>query len=153
MRHYETIYILNPNLADEQYQEARDKFGKIIEREKGVLIRTEEWGTQKLAYNVKKFERGTYVLVEYCGNPGLTAELERELKLDDRILLYQTVKLSDKADPEALLLREEEARKARETKETESAAEVKTDEEGGDKTEAEEKADSSSQGGVSDGVQ
>lgn len=113
MRHYETIYIVNPNLVDETYQEVIAKFNGLIEKEKGVIVKVDEWGTQKMAYDVKKFDKGSYVLVEYCGLSTLTAELERDLKLDDRILLYQTVKLADEVDPEELLLKEEEARKAR----------------------------------------
>ena len=113
MRHYETIYIINPNLVDETYQEVIAKYNGLIEREKGILIKVDEWGTQKMAYDVKKFDKGSYVLVEYCGQSTLTAELERDLKLDDRILLYQTVKLADEVDPEELLLKEEEVRKAR----------------------------------------
>lgn len=113
MRHYETIYIINPNLVDDTYQEVISKYNDIIEKEKGVLIKVDEWGTQKMAYDVGKFDRGSYVLIEYCGLSGLTAELERYLKLDDRILLYQTVKLADTVDPEELLLKEEEAKKAR----------------------------------------
>lgn len=113
MRHYETIYIINPNMVDDTYQEVISKYNDIIEKEKGVLIKVDEWGTQKMAYDVGKFDRGSYILIEYCGLPGLTAELERYLKLDDRILLYQTVKLADTVDPEELLLKEEETKKAR----------------------------------------
>ncbi len=114
MRHYETIYIINPNMVDDTYQEVIAKYNDIIEKEKGILVKVDEWGTQKMAYDVGKFDRGSYVLIEYCGLSGLTAELERYFKLDDRILLYQTVKLADTIDPEELLLKEEEAKKARE---------------------------------------
>ena len=52
MRHYETIYIVNPNLSQEEYQEVLKRYTGLIERSKGVLIKTEEWGTQRLAYEV-----------------------------------------------------------------------------------------------------
>ena len=106
MRNYETIYITNPNLSEDEYKESINKFNTLIEKQKGVIIRTEEWGKQKLAYELKKFDTGTYVLVNYCGDPGVPAELERSLKLDDRILLYQTVKLADEVDPQELILKE-----------------------------------------------
>jgi len=108
MRHYETIYIVDPNLSDEEYGEVIKKFNNLIEKQKGVIIKTDEWGSQKLAYRVKKFDKGSYVLVDYCGNPGLTAELERDLKLDSRIIKYQTVNLADNVDPEELILKEKE---------------------------------------------
>ena len=62
----------------------------------------DEWGKKTLAYPVKKFDKGYYVLLQYCGEPGLLTELHRNFNLDDKILKYQTIKLSDNADPEAL---------------------------------------------------
>jgi small subunit ribosomal protein S6 len=115
MRHYETIFIVNPELVEDNLKEVITKFKDLIERLKGIIVNVQEWGTQKMAYAVRKFDKGSYVLVEYCGNPGLTAEFERGLKLDDRILLFQTVKLADSVDPQELLRKkeEEEAKKAR----------------------------------------
>lgn len=105
MRHYETIYIINPNLGDEDYHEIIAKVNNLIENQKGVLVKTQEWGKQRLAYAVRKFYYGFYVLVDFCAEPGVTAELERSLKLDDNILKYQTVKLADDADPQELILK------------------------------------------------
>jgi small subunit ribosomal protein S6 len=108
MRHYETIFIVNPELVEDNLKEVITKFKDLIERLKGIIVNVQEWGTQKMAYAVRKFDKGSYVLVEYCGNPGLTAEFERGLKLDDRILLFQTVKLADSVDPQELLRKKEE---------------------------------------------
>ena len=128
MKHYETIYIANPNLADEEYGEILTKFRDSVEKSRGVIIKTEEWGKQKLAYQLKKFDNGFYVLVEYCGEPGMTGELERNLKLDERVLKYQTVKLADKADPEALIQKERESREKSQLR-TAEASEEKMNEE------------------------
>jgi len=111
MRHYETIFIINPEISEEDYRGVVKKFSELVEKQKSVPIRLEEWGTQRLAYRVGKSDKGAYILLNYCGEPGVTAELERELKLDDRVLLYQTVKLADDVDPQELLLKETEARK------------------------------------------
>jgi small subunit ribosomal protein S6 len=102
MRHFETIYILKPDLAEEECKEAVSKFTRITEKNNGEIIRIDEWGPRVLAYQLKKYNKGYYVFSEYCGEPGLTQELERELKLDDRVLKYMTVKLGDKVDVEAL---------------------------------------------------
>ena len=110
MRHYETIFIVSPEMTDEDYKAVLDKFSNLIEKLKGVMIKVEEWGKQKLAYKVKKFDRGSFVLFDYCGESGLTAELGRDLKLDDRVIKYQTVKLADVVDPEELLQKEQEAK-------------------------------------------
>jgi len=129
MRHYETIYIVNPNLSDEDYHEIINKFNKLIENRKGVIIKTQEWGKQRLAYAINKFNNGFYVLVGFCADPGVTAELERNIKIDDRILKYQTIKIADNADPQELILKEKEASK--EIKETAADKEQDMDEEYG----------------------
>ena len=132
MRYYETLYLINPNLADEDYREVVIKFNDFVEKNKGVVIRVEEWGKKTLAYNVKKFDKGYYVLLQYCGEPVLIEKLQRDLKLDDRVLKYQTVKLSDNEDPEALKARAEEDRfKATKAMETEEETEPEEEAETG----------------------
>jgi small subunit ribosomal protein S6 len=137
MRHYETILIVNPTLGEEDYRETLNKFTNMIEKQKGVLVKVEEWGSQKLAYDVKKFEKGFFVLMDYCGMPGLTAEIERDLKLDERVLKYQTVKLADKVDPQELILKEREAKEkaAREEVQGPESTETVQEEEQTDSTE------------------
>jgi small subunit ribosomal protein S6 len=102
MRHYETLYLLNPDLPEDEYKAETAKFLEIIEKNKGEVIKTEEWGKRSLAYDIKKFDKGFYVLIDYCGEGGLISEIERSFKLDERVLKYQTLKLSDHADVEAL---------------------------------------------------
>jgi len=109
MRHYEIIYIINPNQSDDEFNEIVEKFNNLIVNQKGIIIKTQKWGKQRLAYTVKKYNNGFYVLVDFCANPGVTTELERNLNLDDRIIKYQTVKLAEKADPQELLEKEKEA--------------------------------------------
>ncbi len=103
MRHYEIIYIVNPNLNTDDYHELLKKYNDIIVNNKGVVIKTEEWGKQRLAYRIRKFYNGVYVYVEFCANAESIADLERNLKLDDNILKFQTVKLADHANPEELI--------------------------------------------------
>jgi small subunit ribosomal protein S6 len=109
MRHYETIFIVDPDLSDEDYQAALAKSNEAIEKQKGVVVKVQEWGKQRLAYPIKRKEKGSYVVVDYCGDGGTSAELERLLKLDDRILKAMTVKLEESVDPEELLRQEKEA--------------------------------------------
>ena len=110
MRYYETLYFMAPNLADEDYKEAIAKFNAAVGKHGGVPIKIDEWGKRTLAYEVKKFDRGFYVLMSYCGGPEAIAELKRELRLDDRVLKHQTVKLADNVDAEALRRAAEEER-------------------------------------------
>ena len=110
MRHYETIYIVNPNLSDEEVEQVNEKFKSLIDSQKGVVIKLQDWGKQRLAYDIKKYDKGSYFLVDFCADPGLTTDLARNLKLDERILKFQTVKLEDYADPQELIKQEEEKR-------------------------------------------
>ena len=137
MRYYETLYLINPNLGEEEYRDVVSKFNGLVEKNNGVIIKVHEWGKRSLAYSVKKYDKGYYVLLQYCGDPGTTKELERDLRLDDRTFKFQTVKLNDKADPEALKLEAEKARGSvrEESEETSALEETKVEE----KTESQER--------------
>jgi len=111
MRNYETIIIINPTLGEEDYKEVLKKYSTLVERQKGLLVRIEEWGVQRLAHAVKKFDKGAFVLMNYCGPSSVTSELERDLKLDDRIFRFQTVKIAEDVDPQELILKEKEKNK------------------------------------------
>ena len=98
-----------PDLADDVNAAVDEKFKTIVSSNGGSVLSYLPWGKKKLAYPVKKRSRGLYVLMEYCGGPELVAELERNMRLDERILKFITVKLDDRYDPE-----KEEALKAAE---------------------------------------
>jgi len=99
MKRYETIYVANPNLEDDALEEIVAKFSDIIEKKKGSIVKIDDWGKRKLAYEVKRFDKGHYVLLDFCGFPEVVTEVERNLKLDDRILKYMTVKIADDFEP------------------------------------------------------
>ena len=128
MRRYETIYIGNPNLDDEALKEVVAKFSDLIKKQKGFIIKIDEWGKRKMAYEVKRFDKGHYVLLDFCGLPEMVRELERNLKLDDRILKYSTVKIDEDVDPAELIVEEEKTEDRKENqveeKQIESAEEA-----------------------------
>ena len=127
MRYYETLYLINPDLVVDDYRDVVDKFNSLIEKNNGVIIKLDEWGKKTLAYDVKKFDKGYYVLLNYCGEPDTLTELRRNFKLDERVLKYQTIKLSNNADPEALKAKTEDG-KEEAHEETKPAAEVSPEE-------------------------
>ena len=100
------IYIINPNLDTESLSEVVDKFSDIITKLKGYVVKIRQWGKRKLAYEVKQFDKGYYVVCDFCGDPVTVNELERNLKLDDRVLQYITVKIDEDVDPEELMKQE-----------------------------------------------
>jgi small subunit ribosomal protein S6 len=93
MRKYETVFILQPDLGEDEVKSVTEKVESIITTLKGDMVRLENWGSRRLAYPIMKFNRGQYYYLRFDGSPELIAELERRLRLDDRVLRYQSVKL------------------------------------------------------------
>ncbi len=102
MRRYESVWVVDGDLPDEDVKATIDKFTRIIATQGGTLVDVDEWGRKKLAYKIKGATRGYYVLADFAGMPETVKELERNYRIDDRIIRYLTVKKSDKVDPEAL---------------------------------------------------
>jgi len=121
MRKYETFFIVDPDLTDEVNTAIDEKIQGVVTSNGGSIVSYVPWGKKKLAYPVKKRTRGHYILMEFASGPELVAELERNMRLDERVLKFITVKLDDRYDPE-----KEEARKAA------AARPLKEDEEGPD---------------------
>ena len=102
MRKYETIYIVQPDLGEEDIKALSEKVQNVITTLRGECLRLEDWGMRRLAYPLKKQARGRYFYLNFEGSPALIAELERRLRLDDKVLRYQSVKLDkDVAVPPA----------------------------------------------------
>jgi small subunit ribosomal protein S6 len=100
MRKYETFFIIDPDLPDEATAVVDNKVQSIVTANEGQVLAYSPWGKRKLAYAIGKRTRGLYVLMEYAGGPSLVAELERNMRLDERVLKFITVKLEDRFDPE-----------------------------------------------------
>ena len=92
-RMYETIYIVKPDLNDEENKALTTRINEVIEKMNGDVRKLEDWGVRKLAYRINKVARGRYMYLRSDGDAALIAELERRLRLDDRVIRYQTVKL------------------------------------------------------------
>ena len=75
MRRYESVWVVNGDLPDEEIKGTIDKFSRIISTQGGALVRLEEWGRKKLAYRIQGVTRGYYVMVDYAGTPATVKEL------------------------------------------------------------------------------
>ena len=102
MRRYESVWVVNGDLPDEDVKATIDKFTRILTGQEGILVGVEEWGRRKLAYKIQGIARGFYVLVDFAGTPATVKELERNYRIDDRIIRSTTTKKSDKVNLEAL---------------------------------------------------
>ena len=98
MKKYETIFILDPDLEDEKILSVVEKIKGIITQTQGEIIKVEDWGKRKLAYTVKKKLRGHYYLIHFSGSPALVAELERNFRVMDAVIKFQSVRLDEKHD-------------------------------------------------------
>ncbi len=100
MRRYETIIIMDPDLPAEKQEPVLKRVEETIAQQGGYLALSDDWGTRKLAYAIKKKERGHYIRFDFCGTGAVVNEIERFFRIDDSILKYMTVLLDKKADIE-----------------------------------------------------
>jgi len=100
-REYETIMIVHPNTQNDGVASLNDRLKTVIEGEGGTVLKVDNWGKRRLAYEIKNELRGIYLYWQFLGTPGLVDELERTLRLIDGVLRYQTVRIDEDVDPNA----------------------------------------------------
>ncbi len=97
MNHYETVFILNPVLSEEQIKETVKKYEDILISRDAKMIHKENWGLKKLAYPIQNKKSGFYHLFEYTVAGDAINKLEVEFRRDERIMRYLTVSLDKHA--------------------------------------------------------
>ncbi len=100
-REYETIFILRPDTNQEGIQTVNQRIRSIIDQMGGRLIKLDNWGKRKLAYEVKKQLKGIYLYWQFLGTSGVVEEIERNLRMLDSVIRYYTVKVDEDVNPEA----------------------------------------------------
>lgn len=112
-REYETIYVLRADVDPDAADRVATRVADVVSREKGKLVKVETWGRRRLAYPVNKQTRGIYYYLKFVGQGGLVAELERNLRMLDTVMKFQTVTLRDEIEMEAVEVDPEEIKFAR----------------------------------------
>ena len=98
MNHYETVFIMNPVLSEEQMRETVQKFTKLLKDSKAKLVAEENWGLKKMAYSIQKKKTGFYYLIEFASNNIESInKLELAYKREERVMRWLTVKLDKHA--------------------------------------------------------
>lgn len=92
MKRYEVIVIVKSDLTEEDITALIERCQAIITDRKGVIAKVDKWGKRRLAYEINKQKDGFYFLVDFAGDGPIVTELERNFKIDDRILKFMTVK-------------------------------------------------------------
>jgi small subunit ribosomal protein S6 len=112
LRDYEILYIVRPELDEEQLQAAIATVDKLIESLGGATQKTDVWGRRRLAYEVKHLREGQYVLTDFQIDPARVPELEGTLKISDTVFRHLVVRkpeIKPKREPKAKPAQEEPA--------------------------------------------
>lgn len=91
MRTYESIFIVHPEVIGDDQTALIDKYKTILSDQGADVLKLENWGTRTLAYQVKKQSKGCYVLVIFDAEPTVIAEFERRMRIDEKVIKFQTI--------------------------------------------------------------
>ncbi|MBL6445119.1 30S ribosomal protein S6 [Fulvivirga sp. 29W222] len=97
MKNYETVFILNPVLSEEQMKDTVKKFVQVLTEGDAEVINEEQWGLRKLAYPIQHKSTGFYNLVEFKADPQLVDKLETEFRRDEAVMRFLTTALDKHA--------------------------------------------------------
>jgi small subunit ribosomal protein S6 len=89
---YETVFITIPEISDSHLKNIKSKIESSISKTKGEVVKLDDWGVKKLAYEISSNKKGKYVLYDYKAGADSIKDIERTLKLDENVLRYMTVK-------------------------------------------------------------
>lgn len=92
MRKYESLYIIHPEVVGDDLTAIMERFQSVLTEQKAGILKFDNWGTRKLAYPIKKQEKGCYVQTIFEAEADVIAEYERRLRLDEKILRFLTVR-------------------------------------------------------------
>jgi small subunit ribosomal protein S6 len=123
MRIYETMLVLDPEMSKEQVDGFTEKLKQFLGDRGAEVLRVEEWGSKTLAYEIKKKNKGYYLIFYLKGEEALVADMERNLRLMEEVLRYLTVKREEEEIAAAPQREEPE-----QEKEKEEGPEEETDE-------------------------
>ncbi len=94
-RTYEVMYIADPETADDIIGKINEAVEKLVQTEGGSVVRTDDIGRKRLAYQINKKKEGYYVLFEIEGSGQEIAEIERRMRVNDAVLRYMTVRVDE----------------------------------------------------------
>ena len=95
LRDYEMVFIISPEVTEEKFGATIDNISRFITERGGVISEMEQWGKKRLAYPIRHFVEGNYVLARFKLEPPLGKELEATLRISEDILRHLLVRLDD----------------------------------------------------------
>src|SRR5210317_54241 len=124
MRTYESIFIVHPEVIGDDQTALSDKYKTILSDQGADVLKLENWGTRTLAYQVKKQSKGCYVLVIFDAEPTVIAEFERRMRIDEKVIKFQTIILEGGYEAPPVVEAAPEEAPAEDAEATESATEA-----------------------------
>ena len=131
--YYETMYILRPDIAEEEVNKHIEKYNKLLEDMGGKILDSQMRGKRRLAYSIAKHKEGIYVQLSHNGNGQQVAILEKAMRLSEDVIRYLTVKQNGPLPTPKSTSKDEEPKKS------EKEEEIKPTEEKSESTTKEEK--------------
>lgn len=96
LRTYEALFIVSPEVDDDNIQAIARETERLVVKSGGAIVRSEVWGRRRLAYKVKKFSEGIYILIRFQSSPNFIARLENYFRLSEQIIRYIIVYFDEK---------------------------------------------------------
>ena len=93
MNLYEHTIIARQDVSQSEIKQLTEKYSKIVEKHKGEIVKTENWGLMNLSYLIKKNKKGSYIHFKIKGNGEVIDNLEKDEAIDKKLLRYLTVKV------------------------------------------------------------
>ena len=106
MTEYETTVIIRPDIGGDAVEGTLDRVRDVIKNRGGKLLAINHWGKRKLAYEIAKHARGVFVHTHFLGGNTLVQELERNMRINENVLRFITIRLAQEVEAEG---REEKA--------------------------------------------
>ncbi|MBN2318724.1 MAG: 30S ribosomal protein S6 [Acidobacteria bacterium] len=95
MRNYEVVFVAAPTLASEELEGFINHIQTVVESKNGKVVKVDNWGKKSLAYKIKRFREGYYVVLNIEGDGSTIAELERRFRVTDYIIRYISVRIDE----------------------------------------------------------
>ncbi len=103
---YETVFIARQDVSAKQVEDYAKSFSKIVNDNGGETKRTESWGLRNLAYKIKKNKKGHYTLLHFDAPAAAIAEMERNIRLNEDVLRFMTVRIEKLPEGPSAILRQ-----------------------------------------------
>ena len=95
MNLYEHTIIARQDTSPSELKQLSEKYSKIIEKNDGEIVKTENWGLLNLTYLIKKNKKGSYIHFKFKGKGEIVEELEKNESIDKKLLRYLTIKVKE----------------------------------------------------------